>query len=87
MVRRRIAIMQQKKDVMNFYFLKRYIFSIVKQVKTNLQIFSFSLLQITEEIDESEQWKEAYMTGAGHELYAATFSQSFVGMSFKEAVE
>ena len=45
------------------------------------------MTQITEEIDESEQWKVAYITGAGHEMYAATFSSSFVGMTFKEAVE
>ena len=44
-------------------------------------------IQISEDIDESEQWKVAYMTGAANEMYTATLSESFIGHSFQQVAE
>ncbi|XP_047144550.1 calcium-activated potassium channel slowpoke isoform X2 [Hydra vulgaris] len=42
---------------------------------------------IKEAISECEQWKAAYMLGAANEMYSSYLSNSFVGMTFPQAVE
>ncbi|XP_047145289.1 calcium-activated potassium channel slowpoke isoform X2 [Hydra vulgaris] len=42
---------------------------------------------IPEHIPENEQWKVAYMLGATYEIYSSYLSNSFVGMTFPQAVE
>jgi len=50
-------------------------------------LFAMRSDTISEEIHESEQWKVAYMIGAANEMYTAQLSDSFVGMTFAQAVE
>ncbi|XP_065651371.1 calcium-activated potassium channel subunit alpha-1 isoform X8 [Hydra vulgaris] len=42
---------------------------------------------IPEHIPENEQWKVAYMLGATYEIYSSYLSNSFIGMTFPQAVE
>jgi len=44
-------------------------------------------VQISEEIQENEKWKVAYMIGAANEMYTAPLSSAFNGLSFVQAVE
>eukprot|EP00111_Clytia_hemisphaerica_P000002 TCONS_00000002-protein len=50
-------------------------------------LFAMRSDTISEEIQESEKWKVAYMIGAANEMYTAQLSNAFIGMSFPQAVE
>ncbi|XP_065651376.1 calcium-activated potassium channel slowpoke isoform X3 [Hydra vulgaris] len=50
-------------------------------------LFGMRSNMVSDDIPENEQWKIAYMTGACNEIYCSYLSNSFVGMTFPQAVE